>query len=1006
MTRQTDILLIDDVLVREALGWAPVAGGKCDVVPTVSNLTFLESKIMNPISIASQPTTNRSLRLSAARLITVPLLVLIGILNLFLTVSLEAARPKPPLAPSNLTASAVSSSQINLSWVDNSGNESGFIIQRGPSATGPWMQIGTTGVNVTSYANSGMSAGSTYHYRVCAYNSRGNSSFSGTASATTSQSVDTTAPSIPSGLTASAASSSQINLSWSAATDTGGSGLAGYKVYRNGTQIGTTTTPSYSNTGLAASTTYSYTVAAYDAAGNNSAQSGQAFATTTAAPDTSAPSIPAGLTASAASSSQINLSWSAATDTGGSGLAGYKVYRNGVQIGTTTTISYSSAGLAASTTYCYTVAAYDGAGNSSTPGTQVCAATAANCTYSLSSSSASVGAGGSSGSVTVNGTTGCGWMAIVNSSGSGWISITSGSAGSGNGTVYYTVAGNTTTSARTGTMTIAGQTFSVSQAAGTDNPPTASLTAPTSGATLTGTATFNATASDDVGVARVEFWRDGTVLLGTDTTAPYSLSYNTASIPNGSHTFTCKAYDTAGHSTTSPAITATVNNSTTSGPGQFEWSLALGGTDYDYGWSVAVDRRTSDVILAGSFGGPVDFGGGVLSNYTGSNLLLAKYNESGEYLWAKSFQGPGSGRPLAVAVDSMGNIFVTGWFTSTLDFGGGPLSSGGTADPDIFLAKYSSAGIHLWSKRFGSRETTVTLDPVEAGRAIAVDPNGDVVFGGSFLGTIDFGGGLMTSVGDIGYKDGFLAKFSGSTGTHLWSKRLGEGGQNDAVTAVAVDANGNIVATGGFVGTANFGGGALTAVSQDVFVAKYSPSGAHLWSKRFGGTLNDIANSVAVDSSGNVVIIGNFGFSVDFGGGPLIGSDAQDIFVAKLSASGVHVWSKRFGGTLPYDCGNSVAVDATGNVLITGNFIGPADFGGGAKSSQGWDVFVAKYSPTGAHVWSKQIGGSNIDEGVSIAVDGAGNSVITGRFNETVDFGGGGMTSAGRGDIFVVKYAP
>ena len=274
----------DDVSVREALGWAPAAGGKCDVVPTVSNLTFLESKIMNPMSIAPQPTPNRPLRLGVVQLI------LIGILNLFLTVPLEAARPKPPLAPSNLAAVAASSSQINLSWQDNSANESGFIVQRAPSSTGPWMQIATTGVNVKSYANSALGAGTTYYYRVCAYNSRGNSTFSSTASATTSQSVDTTAPSIPSGLTASAASSSQINLNWSAATDTGGSGLAGYKVYRNGVQIGTTATPSYSNTGLAASTTYSFTVAAYDNAGNNSAQGAQAAATTPEAPDTTAPS--------------------------------------------------------------------------------------------------------------------------------------------------------------------------------------------------------------------------------------------------------------------------------------------------------------------------------------------------------------------------------------------------------------------------------------------------------------------------------------------------------------------------------------------------------------------------------------------------------------------------------------------------------------------------------------------------------------------------------------------
>src|SRR6185436_18329730 len=165
---------------------------------------------------------------------------------------------------------------------------------------------------------------------------------------TTPTAADTTAPSVPAGLTATAASSSQINLSWGPAIDSGGSGLAGYRVYRNVVQIGTIATPIYSHTGLAAGTSYCYTVGAYDNAGNNSAQTPQVCRTTPTAADTTAPSVPSGLTASAASASQINLSWGGATDSGGSGLAGYKIYRSGVQIGTSTTTSYSSAGLAAS----------------------------------------------------------------------------------------------------------------------------------------------------------------------------------------------------------------------------------------------------------------------------------------------------------------------------------------------------------------------------------------------------------------------------------------------------------------------------------------------------------------------------------------------------------------------------------------------------------------------------------------------------------------------------------
>src|SRR5438477_9227501 len=114
-----------------------------------------------------------------------------------------AGSPNLPAAPSNLAATGVSPSQINLSWQDNSGNESGFNIERAPTSAGTWTQIATVGANVTTYANSGLNAATTYYYRVLAYNSKGNSSYSGVASATTQPAASCTytisASSSPSG---------------------------------------------------------------------------------------------------------------------------------------------------------------------------------------------------------------------------------------------------------------------------------------------------------------------------------------------------------------------------------------------------------------------------------------------------------------------------------------------------------------------------------------------------------------------------------------------------------------------------------------------------------------------------------------------------------------------------------------------------------------------------------------------------------------------------------------
>jgi chitodextrinase len=262
-----------------------------------------------------------------------------------------------PSTPTGLTANAVSASQINLSWLASTDNVAvtGYRVRR------DGMLLTTLG-NVTTYQDTGLTASTAYSYTVRALDAAGNVSPNSTAaSATTQAAPDTTAPSTPAGLTATAASTSQINLSWTASTDN--VGVTGYNVYRGGTQIATLgAVTTFQNTGLAASTTYSYTVRAFDAAANLSAPSPSAIVATLAAPDTTAPSTPAGLTATAVSSSQINLSWAAATDN--VGVTGYNVFRGGMLIATLGAVTtFQNNGLAASTTYSYTIRARDAAGN-------------------------------------------------------------------------------------------------------------------------------------------------------------------------------------------------------------------------------------------------------------------------------------------------------------------------------------------------------------------------------------------------------------------------------------------------------------------------------------------------------------------------------------------------------------------------------------------------------------------------------------------------------------------
>ncbi len=265
----------------------------------------------------------------------------------------------PPTVPQNLSANAVSENRVDLSWSASTDVGGGSVVGYRIYRDAALIATVTAG---TTYSDNGLSPSTTYSYRVTAFDDATPANESAQSSpAVNVTTLDTSAPTVPQGLSATAVSETRVDLSWNASTDSGGGSVAGYKVYRDGTLLTLVSVASFSDTAVSGNTTYSYTVSAYDGAvpPNESAQSSPAVSVTT--PDTSAPTVPQGLSATPVGETRVDLSWNASTDNGGGNVAGYRVFRDGAQIATVATTSYSDTGLSASTSYSYRVLAFDDA---------------------------------------------------------------------------------------------------------------------------------------------------------------------------------------------------------------------------------------------------------------------------------------------------------------------------------------------------------------------------------------------------------------------------------------------------------------------------------------------------------------------------------------------------------------------------------------------------------------------------------------------------------------------
>jgi len=324
--------------------------------------------------------------------------------------------------------------------------------------------------------------------------------------------------------------------------------------------------------------------------------------------------------------------------------------------------------------------------------------------------------------------------------------------------------------------------------------------------------------------------------------------------------------------------------------------------------SIAADNA-GNVYVTGYFqSSTITFGSITLTSVGGGDIFLAKYDPSGNVLWAKSAGGTGSDMANSVALDNAGGVYIAGNFQSpTIVFGSTTLTNAGGGD--LFYAKYDTGGTAIWAKSAGGPN-------YDEATSITISPTGILYIAGDFNSdTLIIGTDTLLNAGS-GSSDILLMKCNGG-GSPIWAKSAG-GPNYDAATSVVTDAAGNPYMSGYFKSfKIRFGSDTLTNAGtdyDDIFIVKFNSSGAPQWAQRAGGINNDDPYSLLVAPSGSVYVSGDFSSpSIIFGPDTLT---LTGLFLAKYDATGNALWAKDGdGGT-----GNSIALNSEGYLYMGGGY--------------------------------------------------------------------------------------
>jgi hypothetical protein len=388
---------------------------------------------------------------------------------------------------------------------------------------------------------------------------------------------------------------------------------------------------------------------------------------------------------------------------------------------------------------------------------------------------------------------------------------------------------------------------------------------------------------------------------------------------------------------------------------RYSKSFNTSGPGYTTNRGVATDSL-GDVYVTGFYSGTVTFGGSDTFTNNNGNAFLSKYSNDGTYQWTKTLNISASGaysEGLGVATDSNNNVYMTGFFGGNVTFGTSDTYNGGS-NTNAYVVKYSNNGTYAWAKAFNVSASGARGE----GHGVAVSKLGDVYITGQYSGTVTFGGSDTDTSG--GYDSAFLTRYD-SDGTYGWTKDVATASGTDAIgSGVATDSAGNAYFTGQFAGgTVVFGAtDSLTSSTNNGFISKYSRDGTYGWAKKYAtagsGTLS--SNSVAASSDGSLYTVGDFAGNITFGNSDSYTGSGGSAYISKYTSDGSYGWTKALNTSASGASANGYAVtaDSAGNAYLTGKFAKSVTFGGAYTiNSANASAYVSQYASDGTYNWTK-----------------------------------------------------